>query len=502
MAKNVKLDSNGYRKFGFRDKLAYAAGDFGCNMSFALKTYLMVYWTQYMGMTESLYALLLVIVQVWDAINDPLIGAMIDADRRKYKRGKFLAYIAFGSIGLIIAGALSFAPFPNASEAAKIAMYVGGYVFWDAFYTIANVPYGSMLPLITEEVGERAQLSSWRTVGAMIGGIVSGVIIPMIIYDKAGYLLGGRMWVIALFMGVLGFAAFRLLITKSTLRVDVDVRCNEGEKFNIIKATINFMKNRPALGATLGACAAFISMYGAQAAVSVLFQAYFKNAQISGLMQVVSMLPMFIFMPFIAKIVRKFGKKEAAAFGSIFSVLACILMLVLPIGPNNTGMLVYVACQILNGLGMGVYMCVSYSMMADAIDYNEWKFGVRDEGTIYAIHSFFRKLAQGVFPSLGLILAAALGYVAVLGPDQSDEVALKMRYLVAVMYLIAALVQYISIKFVFNLDKKTLEIMQGELAQRSGSAESVEECAAMEMLEVAENATAAEAVSEVPADNE
>ena len=458
---------SGYRKFGIRDKIAYAAGDFGCNMSFALKSYLMIYWTQYMGMGESLYALLLVVVQVWDAINDPLIGAMIDSDRRKYKRGKFLTYIFIGSIGLLVAGAATFAPFKNASEVAKIALYVGGYVFWDAFYTVANVPYGSMLPLITEDAGERAQLSSWRNVGAMIGGIVAGVVIPMIIYDKAGYLLGEKMWIIALFMGVLGFAAFQMLIRMTTIRVNVDVRCNDAQKFNIITAIVNFCKSRPAIGATLGACSAFISMYGAQAATAVMFQSYFKNAQISGLMQVVSMLPMFLFMPFIAKIVRRFGKKEAASFGCIFSIIACILMVVVPIPGNNTGMIIYLALQILNGLGMGVYVCVSYSMMADAIDYNEWKFGVRDEGTIYAIHSFFRKLSQGVFPSIGLIVATALGYVAALGPEQPFEVALNMRYLVAVIYLIAAVVQFVSVRFVYNIDKKTLESMTADLNARA-----------------------------------
>ena len=103
--------------------------------------------------------------------------------------------------------------------------------------------------------------------------------------------------------------------------------------------------------------------------------------------------------------------------------------------------------------------------MADAIDYNEWKFGTRDEGTIYAIHSFFRKLAQGVFPSLGLLVAAALGYVAANGPDQIPEVASMMRYVVAGMYLLAAVVQYIGIKFVYNLDKETLEQMNKDLAK-------------------------------------
>lgn len=466
-----KVGADGFRKFGMRDKLAYAAGDFGCNMSFALKSYLMIYWTQYMGMTESLYAMLLVVVQIWDAVNDPMIGAMIDSDRRKYKRNKFLAYISVGSIGLIIAGAMVFAPFPNASSTAKAILYIAGYVFWDAFYTVTNVPYGSMLPLITEDAGERAQLSSWRNVGAMVGGMGAGVIIPMLIYDEAGYLLGEKMWMIALFMGVLGFAAFRFLIHATVVRVDVDVRCNEEstEKFNILVAVKNFCKNRPAIGATMGACAMFVSQYGAQAAVSVLFQAYFKNPQISGLLSMVVMLPMFLFMPFIAKIVRKFGKKEAASFGCMFSVIACALMIVLPITPDGKGMMIYVICQILNGLGMGVYTCVSYSMMADAIDYNEWKFGVRDEGTIYAIHSFFRKLAQGVFPSIGLMIAAGLGYVAALGPDQTDAVALKMRYLVAVMYLIGALTQFVGVKFVFNLDKKTLAVMTEELNARKNA---------------------------------
>lgn len=467
MAKQAKLDAKGFRKFGFLDKLAYAAGDFGCNMSFALKGYLMIYWTQYMGMTESVYALLLLICQIWDAVNDPLIGAMIDSDRRKYKRNKFLTYVSIGSIGLIIAGAVSFLPFKDASSIAKAAMYVGGYVFWDAFYTVANVPYGSMLPLITEDPAERAQLSSWRMVGAVVGGVGAGMIIPMIIYDEAGYLMGGKMWMIALFMGVLGFAAFRLLISASVIRVDIDVRCNNEQKFNIITAIKNFAKNRPAIGATLGACASFISQYGAQAAVSVMFQAYFKNPQISGLMSLVTMIPMFLFMPFIAKIVRKFGKKEAASFGMIFSILACVALFILPVTPDMKGVLTYIGCQFVSGLGMGVNSCVGFSMMADAIDYNEWKFGVRDEGTIYAIHSFFRKLAQGVFPSIGLMIAAGLGYVAALGPNQPFEVALKMRYLVAAMYLITAVIQFLSVKVVFNLDKKTLEQMTKELAERN-----------------------------------
>ena len=117
MKKEKKLDAKGHRKFGLLDSVAYAAGDFGCNMSFALKGTMGIFWTQFMGL-DLWYSLLLVIVQVWDAINDPLIGSMIDADKRKYKRNKFLAYIWAGSLGLIVAGALCFIPIPQAPLAA------------------------------------------------------------------------------------------------------------------------------------------------------------------------------------------------------------------------------------------------------------------------------------------------------------------------------------------------------------------------------------------------
>ena len=126
--KPVQLDANGHRKFSIRDSVAYAAGDLGCNMSFALKgTIMPIFWTQFMGM-DLWYSLLIVIVQVWDAINDPLIGSLIDADRHQYKRNKFLQYIWAGSIGLIVGGACCFLPFPNATTFAKAIIFVAGYV--------------------------------------------------------------------------------------------------------------------------------------------------------------------------------------------------------------------------------------------------------------------------------------------------------------------------------------------------------------------------------------
>ena len=150
--------------------------------------------------------------------------------------------------------------------------------------------------------------------------------------------------------------------------------------------------------------AMYVGTYGAATATTVMFQSYFQNTSVSGLLSLMSYLPMFLFMPFIRRITLRWGKKEASQFGCLFSILATVLMLVLPIGPNASGMAMFFACSALSGFGMGIYMCVSNAMMADAIDYNEWKNGTREEGTTYALHSFFRKLAQGVGPSIGLVL--------------------------------------------------------------------------------------------------
>jgi len=467
--KAVQLDANGFRKFGMRDALAYAAGDFGCNMSFALKGTMAIFWTQFMGM-DLWYSLLLIVVQVWDAINDPLIGSMVDADKRKYKRNKFLQYIWIGSIGLIVGGACCFLPFPDAPVWAKAIIFIAGYVIWDAFYTVANVPYGSLLSLISKEPADRASLSAWRSVGSMVGNMAPMVILPFIIYDAEDNLIGERVFFAALLMGFLGFLCFQFMIKNTEIRVNTDITLNEEQpKFNVVKAMGNFVKNRPAVGATVAAMGMFVGMQGAATAVIVLFQSYFNNAQISGVVQMFAMIPIVAFTPLARKMVTKYGKKELAVFGSICSVIACVLMLVLPITPDNKGLIIYVLCQLVNSLGMGIYSTVSWGMMGDAIDYNEWKNGAREEGTVYALHSFFRKLAQGVGPALALVVMVALGYVGANEGNQTAEVALRMRYLVAALYTVSAVMQFIGLGLIYNLDKKTLNKMQEELAARKSA---------------------------------
>ena len=519
MKKEVKLDANGKRAFGMRDCLAYAAGDLGCNMSFALKGTIQTFWLVYMMMETGLLSLLLLLVQIWDAINDPIIGTLIDRDKRKYKLGKFKTYILIGAIGLLVAGALCFIPLPKASVVTKAILFVVGYIIWDACYTVANVPYGSMLSLVTEDTVERAQLSLWRSIGSMIGNMLPMIILPMLIwkdhlYDGTGIipkldgvyhknpktgldyalgdvmlnpqthknvqdLLGERVFWVALIMGVLGFIFFLFMIKKITLRVDEsNVSVEEGgQKTNVFKSFGAFLKNRPAVGATIAAMAMFLGMNSASTATTIMFATYFGKASLSGIASVIGFLPMFIFMPFIKKIVSKVGKKEASTIGALVSLVGGLLMFIFPLIKNtDMALVMYIVALGVFGIGMGVYTCVSWAMMADAIDYNEWQTGNREEGVVYSLHSFFRKFAQGVGPSVVLLLMGALGYVAELGTvGQSITTASNMCWLVAGLYLFSAVLQFIGIAFVYNLDKKTVDKMNEELKQRRAT--SVEETA-------------------------
>mgnify|MGYP003290799509 CR=1 FL=1 len=357
MKKAPQLDANGKRKFGIRDKLAYAAGDLGCNMSFSLKSTVQTFWLVFMMLETGLLSALLLVVQIWDAINDPIIGSLIDNDKRKYKMGKFKTYILIGAIGLLVGGAAVFLPFPKAPVVVKAILFIMGYIVWDAFYTIANVPYGSMLSVITDDVGERAQLSTWRSIGSMIGNLLPGIILPMLIWKKVTYdgttgfldkievpegseelfrpenfhknpvtgdayqageeilspltgkpleiLLGNRVFIAALIMGIIGFLVFIFMIKMITVRVDEStVKTNESEgSFNVVKSFGKFMKNRPAVGATIAAMGMFLGMNAATTANTIMFATYFNMASLSGVVQMIGFLPMFLFMPFIKKIV-------------------------------------------------------------------------------------------------------------------------------------------------------------------------------------------------------
>ena len=534
--KNIAPVTNTKRPFGMRDKLAYAAGDLGCNMSFGLKSTVQTFWLVYMMMETGLFSILLLIVQAWDAINDPLIGSLIDSDKRKYKIGKYKTYILVGALGLLVGGAAVFLPFPKAGMVVKSILFVLGYIIWDAAYTVANVPYGTMLNIVTEDVGERTQLSVFRSIGGAIGNLLPGVILPMLIWEKVTYpadgaeglwnkladslketsikiedlthvpnipniffdkekndiagnlyetgdkvfspltgaqfeiLHGDKVFWAALIMGILGLACFLFMLKNITIRGNEYAELNKegGEKVNLIKSFGTFMKNRPAVGCTIAAMGMFIGMQSATTANTIMFATHFGQASLSGLVMMVGFAPMFIFMPFATKLVKKYGKKEVATIGSLAGLAGAAILMIFPLCPKSAQLIVYMIGLVFFGLGLGFYNCVSWAMMGDAIDYQEWKTGKREESVVYALHSFFRKFAQGIGPAavIAVMGTSLIGYDERLGTiGQSPETAARLCWLVAVLYAISAISQFIGVALVYNIDKKTLEKMSADLGR-------------------------------------
>jgi GPH family glycoside/pentoside/hexuronide:cation symporter len=295
---------------------------------------------------------------------------------------------------------------------------------------------------------------------------------------------GEKVFWAALIMGVLAFAFFMFMIKNITIRGDEYAHTTQesGEKVNLIKSFGTFMKNRPAVGCTIAAMGMFLGMQSAATATTIMFATHFGATSMSGIVQMVGFLPMFIFMPFATKLVKKYGKKEVASISCIAGLVGAAILCVFPLCPKTvifsidgtavtTQLLVYMIGLIFFGLGMGFYNCVSWAMMGDAIDYQEWKFGKREESVVYALHSFFRKLAQGVGPAAVIFIMGTplIGYVESLGTiGQSAETAGKLCWLVVALYTLSAVCQFIGVVLVYNIDKKTLGKMQSELAERRG----------------------------------
>jgi GPH family glycoside/pentoside/hexuronide:cation symporter len=215
----------------------------------------------------------------------------------------------------------------------------------------------------------------------------------------------------------------------------------------------------------------FLGMQSASTANTIMFATHFGNASMSGLVMMVGFLPMFIFMPFATKLVKKFGKKEVAAIGSIAGLIGAAILLVFPLCPRQIQLLVYMAGLIFFGLGMGFYNCVSWAMMGDAIDYQEWKTGKREESVVYSLHSFFRKLAQGVGPAavIAIMGTSLIGYEEAKGTiGQSAQTASNLCWLVAILYTISAVSQFVGVALVYNINQKTLAKMHEDLKARHG----------------------------------
>lgn len=448
------MENKEVRPFGMRDKIGYGLGDFGCNMSFAfINNYLMVFYVTCMGIKAKHFAVIILLAKIFDAINDPIIGGICDASKPG-KDGKFKPWIKWASLPLLVSSILMFIYAPNAPYALKIAMCLGLYCVWSVAYTSVNVPYGSMQSVITTQSDERSSLSTWRSVGAMLAQIPVMVLLPKLVYDSKTSNPRGNVFIyIVSVMGLIGFVSFILLRKLTTERVEPTV--NNVQKFNYFKTLASFFKNKPMMGVTISSVAYLALMMTVTNSMQYVFMCYFKNTKIIPIATIIAGLPIGLGIVITKPLLKKFTKKQLCTYPfAISAVAAGIATFVRFDNPY-----VWIAFIGVSMFGTCFYLTLMWALVADCIDYQEEKTGRREEGSIYATYSLFRKIAQGVGASIIALSLDLTGYSEKLDAlSQAEGVPEKIYTMTGALPLIGALICLCSMHFLYNIkDKKSEE---------------------------------------------
>mgnify|MGYP004463717309 FL=1 len=448
------MENKEVRPFGMRDKIGYGLGDFGCNMSFAfINNYLMVFYVTCMGIKAKHFAVIILLAKIFDAINDPIIGGICDASKPG-KDGKFKPWIKWASLPLLVSSILMFIYAPNAPYALKIAMCLGLYCVWSVAYTSVNVPYGSMQSVITTQSDERSSLSTWRSVGAMFAQIPVMILLPKLVYDSNTSNPRGNVFIyIVGVMGLIGFVSFILLRKLTTERVEPKV--NNEQKFNYFKTLASFFKNKPMMGVTISSVAYLALMMTVTNSMQYVFMCYFKNTKIIPIATIIAGLPIGLGIVITKPLLKKFTKKQLCTYPfAISAVAAGIATFVRFDNPY-----VWIAFIGVSMFGTCFYLTLMWALVADCIDYQEEKTGRREEGSIYATYSLFRKIAQGVGASIIALSLDLTGYSEKLDAlSQAEGVPEKIYTMTGALPLIGALICLCSMHFLYNIkDKKSEE---------------------------------------------
>lgn len=451
------------RPFGIRDKIGYALGDLGCNLSFSLiSAFMLDFYTQYIGIPGAIWSVIIIVTKVWDGVNDPIMGGIMDSVRIGRSGSKFKPWMSIAAIGLTVTGALVFLPVPNAALWLKVTLCIVTYLLWDICYTLMNVPYGSLSAAITADPLERTSLSTWRSIGAAIGGGIS-MLLPLLLYDDNQNLNGDILIWVALAMGAVALVVYILCIKMTTERVVVPPE--RREKINYLKMLKGFITNRPLLALCLASFASIVFFLSSTQTAKWLFQIHFHNTDMISVATIISYLPMVFFIPFTSKLVAKFGKKYSVGMPFALSIVAAVVMLCIPIPGNQTGMIIYIVGLMLIQTGGGMFNLITWAMVNDCIDYQQLKTGMREEGSVYAMYSLFRKIAQGVSLSLPLLCMQAVGYNPQADPigNQDPGVPEAMVKMSIGLMLIGAVIMFVSFMLIYNLGKKEVADMQAKL---------------------------------------
>ena len=449
--------------FGMRDKIGYMFGDFGNDFTFILSSsFMLKFYTDVMGLSAAVVGMLMMAARFVDAVTDVTMGQIVDRSKPT-KDGKFKPWIRRMCGPVAIASFLIYqSGFADMSYGFRLGWMIVTYLLWGSiFYTSINIPYGSMASAVSAEATDRASLSTWRSIGATLAGLVIGVGTPMVAYVTVNgntVLSGSRMTIIAGVFSVLAIICYMLCFT--LVRERVPVPAND-TKLDVVKLLRSLVTNRALLGIIAAAILLLLAMLGMQGMSAYVFPNYYGSPAAQSMAAMAgSLATLVICAPLATKLSAKFGKKEL----SITSCLAgaAFYMVCLVMKPENP--YVYVVFYTLAMIGIGFFNMIIWAMITDVIDDAEVKNGIREDGTIYSVYSFARKIGQALSSGMVGALLSLVGYTTATAfdPDVVDGI-FNISCIVPIVGLVAVALALI---FIYPLNKKKVDANVLELKKR------------------------------------
>ncbi|HJA81108.1 MAG TPA: glycoside-pentoside-hexuronide (GPH):cation symporter [Candidatus Mediterraneibacter intestinipullorum] len=455
------------KPFGWADKLGYMFGDFGNDFTFILSSsFMLKFYTDVMGIDGVVVGILMMISRFVDAVTDVTMGQIVDRSKPT-KDGKFKPWIKRMCGPVAIASFLIYqSGFADMAYGFKVVWMVVTYLLWGSiFYTAINIPYGSMASAVSADPDHRTQLSTWRSIGATLAGLAIGVGTPMVAYvvvDGNTVMSGSRMTTIAGVFSVCAIICYVLCFKLVKERVPVPANTNKLQVGHLVKSLVT---NRSLIGIIVAAILLLLAMLGMQGIAAYVFPNFYGSAAAQSVSSMAGSIGvLLICAPLASKLSAKFGKKEVSAVACFAGAVVYVICFILQ--PENP--YVYVAFYALAYICLGFFNTVIWAMITDVIDDAEVKNGVREDGTIYSVYSFARKIGQALSSGLVGGLVSMVGYTQATAFD--PDVTLNIFRISCIVPAVGLAAVALALAVLYPLGRNKVRANVAELQKRRENA--------------------------------
>ena len=443
-------------KPGWLEKLSYGSGDFGFNLYWTtISAFLLIFYTDSFGLDPKVAGTMLLATRIFDAFVDPAVGAF--ADRTKSRWGRFRPWLIWGAFPLAVAGVLTFTT-PHLEGDLKLLYAYGTFTLLMVAYSAANIPYGALSGVLTNDPQARTQINSFRFVGGFLGGTLVTYATPVLVkqFGGANEVLGWQL-TMALYGAVACLLLFNLVRqTRERVTPILDAATSP------LSDMADLTRNRPwmvlfglsllvmvTISTRLGASAYYVKYYDGHKALLAWFTpAYLIALAVGSLMT-----------PLLTRFVDK------RRLMMILMILVGMLSILFYFIPRDQILIVF-GLHVLIGLCLGPKSPLTFAMYADSADYNEHRTGRRATAMTFSAASFAQKLGGALASAVIGWVLAYMGYKAntvQTGASQTGILILMSLVPGAIALSAAALMG------LYNLTDARLKDIQAELGARKES---------------------------------